>query len=484
MQKECVCLTLLVIGFYFGVPIFPNQAFSEQDEDAVDIWEVFSNLHHNDNGKLETYWASVPEFQAALAVYLKAKIDAGVVNGKTSLPSNLVWYEFVWSFPEALRKDLYKHAQRVLESNPDNGAAAKFSAIVLAGTPYDIPHDGFWDVVQKAMVLLPNDVEVCYLAFEKAGFDYLHEEAVTALEGLFERHQKHQTLTVTSPFQGDLQESGKPALSQWIYRFCYDYEYVTARPNDFYQRLEGDHPLRERWTTVLGKIQHVFEEQLKLTPDDWIHTRMLSEIHEALGNTKEAQAVFQKLQLVFEGRLKQNPDDRAAWSGLANLHEKLGNSELAHAYRVTADPTLAWVGQVLSDFSSTVDLEGEPISLADYRGKVVLLDFWAVWCGPCIGEMSNVKGVYEKYHAKGFDVIGISLDKDEAVLREFIKENRLPWRQIFDGGGWSGPLVEKYGVRGIPAPFLLDREGKVISVNARGNLLGELVAAEIERGTD
>ena len=74
----------------------------------------------------------------------------------------------------------------------------------------------------------------------------------------------------------------------------------------------------------------------------------------------------------------------------------------------------------------------------------------------------------------------MSLDEDEAVLREYIKEKAIPWRQIFDGQRWSGHLVEQYGVRSIPAPFLIDRAGKVISVKARGSLLGELVAAEIE----
>ena len=483
MPNGSVYLTLLVIVFC-SEAIFPNRAFSERRADSVDVWNVFTNLHHNDRGKLETYWASVPEFQAALSVYLKEKIDAGVVNGETSLPPNLVWYEFVWSFPEALRKDLYVHAQSVLESNPDNGASAKFVAIVLAGTPYDVPHDGFWNVVQKAMVLLPNDVEVCYLAFEKASFDHLQEEAVTALERLFERHQEHETPTETSPSQWDLQENGKPALSQWVYRFCYDYEYVTARPNDFYQRLESDHPLRERWTTLLGKIQLVFEEQLKLVPDDWIDTRLLAEIHETLGNTEEAQAVFQRLQEVLEDRLKQNPDDRTAWNGLADIHEKLGNPELAHAYRVTADPTLAWVGQVLPDFLSAVDLDGKPISLADYRGKVVLLDFWEVSCELCVAEMPNIKAVYERYHNKGFDVIGISLDKDKTVLREFIKENQLPWRHIFDGKRRENSFKQRYSVTDIPAPFLLDREGKVISVKARGRLLNELVAKEMQRKTD
>ena len=450
-------------------------------DNTEDVWDVFSDLHHNDRGKLQTYWASVPEFQAALAASLKARIDAGVVNGKTSLPPNFVWYGFISSFPEPLREDLYAHAQKVLESSPDNGAAAKFAAIVLAGISWDLPRDGFWDVVEKAMVLLPNDVEVCYLAFEKAGFDYLHEEAVTALERLFERHQAHEVPIVTSRFQRNVQENGQPALSQWVYRLCYDYEYVTSRPNDFYQRLEDDHPLRERWTTLLGKIQQVFEEQLKLTPDDWNNTRMLAEIHEVLGNTEEAQAVFQRLQLVLKNRLKHNPDDRNAWSDLAKIHERLGNSELAHAYRVNADPTLAWVGKVLPDFSSAVDLDGKPVSLADYRGKVVLLDFWRT---RYTDRIPTLETVYDKYHYRDFDIIGISLDVDETVLREFIEENPLPWRQIFDGKRYEGPLAQQYGVRSIPRMFLLDREGKVISANVRDSMLDKFVAKEIEREMD
>ena len=488
MKSYCVYIIFFGILLWF-CPVLLNTSFCEpqKPDDGIvkgntgDVWDAFSNLHHNDRGKLQTYWASAPEFQAALAVYLKARIDAGVVNGETSLPPNLVWYDFIWSLPEALHKELYEHAQAVLESSPDNGAAAKFAAIVLAGVPWFPPQDGFWDVVEKAMLLLPNDVEVCYLAFEKAGFDYLHEEAVTALERLFERHQADQTPTVTSRFQRNVQENGKPALSQWVYRFCYDYEYVTSRPNDFYQRLEADHPLRERWTAVLGKIQHVFEEQLKLTPDDWHKTRMLAEIHEVLGNTEEVQAVFQRLQLVLKDRLKQNPDDRNAWRGLADIHEKLGNAELAHAYRVNADPTLAWVGKILPDFTDAIDLDGKPISLTDYRGKVVLLDFWTTRYND---RPSTLEIVYEKYHHRGFDIIGINLDVDETVLREFIKENQLPWRQIFDGKRYEGPLAQQYGVRSSRRMFLLDRQGKVISVNVRDNILDKLVTEEIGREMD
>ncbi|MCY3552952.1 MAG: TlpA disulfide reductase family protein [Candidatus Poribacteria bacterium] len=139
---------------------------------------------------------------------------------------------------------------------------------------------------------------------------------------------------------------------------------------------------------------------------------------------------------------------------------------------------------MLHDFLSTVDLDGKPISLADYRGKVVLLDFWATWCPPCVAAIPNIKTVYEKYHNKGFDVIGISLDVDEVVLREFIEENPLPWRQIFDGKRLKGPLAQRYGIHSIPRMFLLDREGKVISVGVRSSTLDKLVAEHLEGEVD
>ena len=431
-------------------------------ENSVDVWDAFLNTLENRG--LSSEWEVPAEVQEELIDDFKTKIDMGVVDGKTALPSDLIWNEYVWRFPDEMREKLTEHAQQVLEADPDNGAAAKFLAIVTSGTSYDIAADEFWHLWEKVAALLPNDVDICYLAFENASLDIFLDEGVVALERLFEGYR----------------EGEKPTLYQWLFRCCYDYLHVTSRPNDFYQRLESDDPLTERWTAVMEKIQAVFEEQLERTPDHWHTVRMLVEILEALGDTEATEKVLKQAQTVFEKQLVQNEDDRSALDGLANIHEKLGNIELASEYKVKADPSLGWVGQVLPDFSAAVDLDGKPISLADYRGKVVLLDFWAVWCGPCLGEIPRIKAVYEKYRDKGFDVIGVSLDEDAAVLREFIKEKEMPWRQIFDGQGWSGQLVQQYGVRSIPAPFLIDREGKVISVKARGRLLDELVEAEIE----
>ena len=435
-------------------------------ENSVDVWDAFLNTLENRGVSSE--WEVASDVQEELIDDFKTKIDMGVVDGKTALPSDLIWNEYVWRFPDEMREKLTEHAEHVLETDPDNGAAAKFLTIVTAGTSYDFPPDEFWEILERTAELLPNDVDICYWAFENASLEPLLDKGVVALERLFARYR----------------EGEKPTLSQWLFRCCYDYLHVTSRPNDFYEALESDDPLYERWTAVMGKIEVVFEEQLAQRPDDWNIVRMLTEIQEALGNTAAAAQVFKKTQRVYEKQLEQDKDDRSALSGLANIHEKLGNTELATEYKVKADPSLGWVGEVLPDFSAAVDLDGEPISLADYRGKVVLLDFWAVWCGPCLGEIPKIKAVYEKYHDEGFDVIGVSLDEDAAVLREFIKAQEMPWRQIFDGQGWSGHLVQQYGVRGIPAPFLIDREGKVISVKARGSLLNELVEAEIEGKAD
>jgi len=131
-------------------------------------------------------------------------------------------------------------------------------------------------------------------------------------------------------------------------------------------------------------------------------------------------------------------------------------------------------GAQLPDFDEK-DIEGKPLSIAKFKGKIVLVDFWATWCGPCVAELPNVLEAYKKYHDKGFEIIGVSLDKEEAVFKAFIAEKGMTWSHYFDGLGWNSKLGKKYGIESIPTTFLLDREGKVIAKGLRGPaLLAEL----------
>jgi thiol-disulfide isomerase/thioredoxin len=116
-------------------------------------------------------------------------------------------------------------------------------------------------------------------------------------------------------------------------------------------------------------------------------------------------------------------------------------------------------------------LDGKPLSLAGLKGKVVLLDFWATWCGPCMQELPNVLAAYRKYHDKGFEIVGISLDQDEKKLRACLTGKGMTWPQFFDGKGWQNAVAVDYGIQSIPATFLLDKDGKVVRKGLRGPAL-------------
>ena len=471
MKKSCVYLVLLVLVFCLTATV-QNRVFSELEEglgkslkqDSVDVWEDFLNTLDR-RGLSDPHWEIEPEIQEKLIAYFKAKIDASVSEGLTSLPERLPSY--VHRFPEAMLRAIKSHAENVLTADPHNGAAAKFLAVEAFPKVDTQTSSEKTPLLEKAMALVPKDFEICFFAYAtytRFG-DQITEEALVALERLFER----------------LRGGDHRVSYLWTMRL-YTTE-VGATPVQIYLRINKKHPAVDRWKAVLNEMLVVFENELVQKPDSGVFN-IIAHIHEAMGDTEAAQAVFKDLQPYYEERLKENPNDRTALSSLVHIYEKLGNTDLAHKYRVKADPTLAWEGQVLPEFSPVIDLDAKPVSLADYRGKFVLLDFWATWCGPCIVEMPNVKAVYEKYRDQGFEVIGISLDTDEAALRKFIKENQLPWRQVFDGKGWETPLAQQYGVRGIPAQFLIDREGRVISVEARGKRLGNLIEAEIGDNTD
>lgn len=214
---------------------------------------------------------------------------------------------------------------------------------------------------------------------------------------------------------------------------------------------------------------------------------------------RQIEAELKKIQLTSEGltksfiatHLKSYVSlDRIKAMGYSNDYSEI------HRLYLTLDPTLRATergkelesilavlkrggnGQKMIDFTQN-DMAGKPVSFSSFKGKYVLVDFWASWCGPCRAENPNVLKAYQKFESKGFTVLGVSLDDNAEKWKKAVEDDKMPWTQVSDLKGWKNEVSTYYGIRGIPSNYLVNAEGVIVARNLRGaeleNKLKELL---------
>lgn len=142
----------------------------------------------------------------------------------------------------------------------------------------------------------------------------------------------------------------------------------------------------------------------------------------------------------------------------------------AEVIRVAAE-----LGSIAPSFTAA-DTAGRPVALYDFRGKVVLIDFWATWCAPCIADLPSLKERWERYRDQNFVIVGVSLDTNLDQWRSFLRDEAIDWVNIAEGKMWDSEIAARYKLDAIPASYLLDRNGRIMVMNKRGAALDSAIS--------
>jgi thiol-disulfide isomerase/thioredoxin len=184
-----------------------------------------------------------------------------------------------------------------------------------------------------------------------------------------------------------------------------------------------------------------------------------------------ARVEQQKVQALREAQLAE----QAAADARLQQQQQQQQASLAKQSGAAGTPPEtngAYVGKPISLKFNSAD--GTAVDLDQMHGKVVLIDFWATWCGPCMMKVPSVVAAYNKYHGKGFEIVGISLDKSKDSMLKVTAQKGMTWPQYFDGKGWNNEISTRFNIRAIPSMWLVNKKGLVATTEAGGNLDAEI----------
>jgi len=236
------------------------------------------------------------------------------------------------------------------------------------------------------------------------------------------------------------------------------YQRLDAALKPFSARFKAART-REESAVIEKEYTQTARAFIKANPTAWASLEQLQQLRM---QEPPQYAVVGPLYEAFSPELKSSPPGRLY-------------GELVQSLKATA------IGSPAPAFTQATP-EGKPVSLADYRGKYVLVDFWASWCGPCRQENPAVIKAYNAYKGRNFDIVSVSLDKEDgrANWLKAIADDHLTWTQVSDLRGFDNEVAKRYGVQSIPQNFLIDPSGKIVATNLRGDELQATLAKIIK----
>ncbi|HMI05819.1 MAG TPA: TlpA disulfide reductase family protein [Pedobacter sp.] len=272
---------------------------------------------------------------------------------------------------------------------------------------------------------------------------------------------------------GNISVTGGPAVE--------DLKVTGSKSQDEYEAYDKtlkdlddlESPLYQKWGKGTKEAQVALEEKVdslrnvrRSRNDKYIAAHPKSSLSLSLVADKAMMGTYDKVQAAY-ATLDKSAQATAAGKRIAERLVLLERSA---------------IGTPMLDFTQN-DTEGKPVRFADFKGKYVLVDFWASWCGPCRAENPNVLKAYNQYKDKNFTVVGVSLDDKGENWKKAIKDDNMPWTQVSDLKGWKNEVSTYYGIMGIPSTLLVDPQGKIIAKDLRGEMLNKKLAELFNAGS-
>lgn len=246
---------------------------------------------------------------------------------------------------------------------------------------------------------------------------------------------------------------------------------------------------QQKVKVVADKMQPIADSYRKLVLNTAISQEEREKQTKAL--VEQMNPLEEQMNKLIRQIISENKDNLIPAAYITNIVYDCETAELkallASSRPYASHPVLAYARKVLADVERAeavigkqfmdlelADTEGKAHKLSEWcgKGQYVLIDFWASWCGPCRAEMPNVKASYEKYHAKGFEIVGLSLDNKSDAWKKAIGDMELNWVHLSDLKGWQSVAAKTYSIQGIPASLLVDPNGKIVARDLRGDKLG------------